>query len=63
MRKRSALLVVFSVLIMGSMLLSACATPTPEQVVVEKTVVVTNEVEKVVTPTAAPEGPVEKRNY
>jgi multiple sugar transport system substrate-binding protein len=58
MRKRSALLVVFSVLIMGSMLLSACATPTPEQVVVEKTVVVTNEVEKVVTPTAAPEGPV-----
>lgn len=58
MRKRTALLVVFSVLIMGSMLLSACATPTPEQVVVEKTVVVTNEVEKVVTPTAAPEGPV-----
>lgn len=60
MRKPSVELVVLSVLIAASMLLSACATtpPTPEQVIVEKTVVVKEEVEKLITPTAAPEGPV-----
>lgn len=58
MRKRSVVLVVLSVMMAASMLLSACATATPEQVVVEKTVVVTDQVEKVVTPTPEPEGPV-----
>jgi multiple sugar transport system substrate-binding protein len=57
---------LFSFLVLMAMVLSACAqtaTPAPaeplkETVVVEKEVVVTQEVEKLITPTPAPTGPV-----
>jgi multiple sugar transport system substrate-binding protein len=56
---------VFYLLLLAALLLSAC-TPAPaapvepqkETVVVEKEVIVTQEVEKLVTPTQAPTGPV-----
>ena len=61
MKKRSVLLIVISILVLSSMLLTACssaATPTPQTITQKETVVVTQEVEKEVTPTAAPAGPV-----
>lgn len=69
MKTRSTLFSVVTFLIVMAVALGACAqsaTPAPadtavpakETVIVEKTVVVKEQVEKVVTPTPAPEGPV-----
>ncbi len=55
MNNQSKYIVIFSILVVLSMLLASCApsaTPTPEKIVVEKTV------EVQVTPTPKPEGPV-----
>ena len=66
MTTRKSLIMLFSVLVILAILLSACApaatqapsetVPVKETVIVEQTVV--KEVEKLVTPTLAPEGPV-----
>jgi multiple sugar transport system substrate-binding protein len=68
MSTKSKLFSLMGVLIVLSLVLSACATPTPETiiqtqketVVVEKDVIVKDvvEVEKLITPTASPKGPV-----
>lgn len=67
MKARSITRSLFGILIVMALVLSACgptgtpapaADPVKETVVVEKEVIVTQEVEKLVTPTSAPAGPV-----
>jgi multiple sugar transport system substrate-binding protein len=64
MKKRTIAISLINALLVLSVALTACApaatqaAATSQPVVEKQTVVVTQEVEKVVTPTAAPEGPV-----
>jgi multiple sugar transport system substrate-binding protein len=59
MRHKSYLLSIIGLLLVGAMIISACttaATPTPE--IIRETVVVPETVEKLITPTPEPMGPV-----